>query len=338
MVNLATERSTGNKVAVKVVKRKNLDPKDERALDQEYKILAAINHPNIVSTHGYYKEKENLYVVLEYLEGGELFDRIVKKQKYTEAEARNVVRVLLNALKFCHDKDIVHRDLKPENLLLAHADDDANVKLADFGLATIASGNTIRDKAGTPEYIAPEIIENLPFGKAVDMWAFGVILFILLGGYQPFHEDDRKKLFAKIIGAKYHFHPKRWSAISDDAKDLIRGLLEPQPVKRLTVDQALDHAWLKVPEATLSLRKIDTSELKKFQAAKKLRVGVTALMAVNKMRAGHRLAALASASKDNEDDASPSSHPTSPVPESPQNASKANDTSAAAALADDNQA
>jgi hypothetical protein len=178
-----------------------------------------------------------------------------------------------------------------------------------------------------------EIIENLPFGKPVDMWAFGVILFILLGGYQPFHEDDRKKLFAKIIGAKYHFHPKRWATVSDDAKDLIRCLLEPQPAKRLTVEQALDHAWLKVPEEHLTLRTVDTTELKKFQAAKKLRVGVKALMAVNKMKAGNRLAALnADATAAAPDTQSPVRDAASPAP------APAAAAAAAAAAADVNQA
>jgi calcium/calmodulin-dependent protein kinase I len=285
VVHLAFDKETACKVAVKIVTRRNLDAKDERALDLEYQILHKLSHPNIVSAYDYFKESDNLYVVLEYLDGGELFDRIVKKSTYTEQEARDVVETLLRALKFCHDRDIVHRDLKPENLLLVSQDDDANVKLADFGLATIASGNTIRDKAGTPEYIAPEIIENIPFGKAVDMWAFGVIVFILIGGYQPFHDDNRKALFRKIISGDYKFHPKRWSNVSDDAKDFIRKLLNINYETRITVDQALAHQWIGLPSRELSQRCIDTSELRKFQAAKKLRVGVKALMAVSKFKA-----------------------------------------------------
>lgn len=184
VVHLARQKTTGIELAVKIVRKKGLDPKYERALEQEHRILSFMSHPNIIGAYGYFQGKENLYVVLEYLAGGELFDRIVKKEVYTEAEARCVVVILLKAIQFCHDRDIVHRDLKPQNLLLARTDDDTDVKIADFGLAIIAKGNTIRGQLGTPEYVAPEVIEKIPYGKAADLWSFGVILFILLGGYQ----------------------------------------------------------------------------------------------------------------------------------------------------------
>jgi calcium/calmodulin-dependent protein kinase I len=141
------------------------------------------------------------------VEGGELFDRIVSKSYYNEKEARDVIHTLLTAVKYCHDRDIVHRDLKPENLLLASTTDDAGLKLADFGFAAKAVGNVLRTQCGTPGYVAPEILMDKPHGKAVDMWSIGVICYIVLGGYPPFHDENQKNLFRLIKAAKYEFHP-----------------------------------------------------------------------------------------------------------------------------------
>jgi calcium/calmodulin-dependent protein kinase I len=163
------------------------------------------------------------------LEGGELFDRIVKKAFYNEKEARDLVFILLKAIKYLHDKGIVHRDLKPENLLLKSKDNDAEVTLADFGFATYSKGDDITNQCGTPGYIAPEILKCVPYGKTVDMWSFGVILYILLGGYPPFHDENQRALFKKIIKGDYEFHHDYWSGVSDEAKQLIQGLLTVDP-------------------------------------------------------------------------------------------------------------
>jgi calcium/calmodulin-dependent protein kinase I len=168
---------------------------------------------------------------------------------------------------------------------MATKNDDSNVKLADFGFALIAEGNTITSQCGTPGYIAPEILENKPYGKPVDMWSFGVILYILLGGYPPFHDDNQRQLFRKIVKGEYEFHPEYWGAVSDEAKDLIRGLLTLDMDKRLTVDQCLEHPWVKKSEKELEARNLDTNltALRKYQATKKLRAGVKAVMAVNRI-------------------------------------------------------
>jgi serine/threonine protein kinase len=215
------------------------------------------------------------------------------------------VRILLNSIKYLHDKNIVHRDLKPENLLMTSKEDDASVKLADFGFAVIADGFSITNQCGTPGYIAPEILENKAYGKSnisssisftsliiytigkpVDMWSFGVILYILLGGYPPFHDDNQRALFRKIIKGEYQFHPDYWNTVSEDAKDLIRGLLTVDMKKRLTVDQALAHPWLKTADSELAARNLDSNlaELRKYQATRKLRAGVKAVIAINRMK------------------------------------------------------
>ena len=232
---------------MKCISKKNLPAEDENALKQEVVILRALDHPNILKCLGFYDEEEMYYLVMEYMEGGELFDRIVKKTFYSEKEARDLVYILLSTIHYCHRHNVVHRDLKPENLLLSSLDDDAHVKLADFGFAIQAEGySSLKTQCGTPGYVAPEILSTQPYGKAVDMWSIGVITYILLGGYPPFHDDNQKVLFQKIKTAEYEFHPEYWDAVSDEAKDLIRRLLKVNPLERYTAEEGLNHSWVRL--------------------------------------------------------------------------------------------
>ena len=164
VVKAGVSNIDGRKVAVKIITRKDLTEADDESLRQEVAILGKLNHPNITRLVDFFEEEQYYYVVLEYLDGGELFDRIVKKTFYSEKEARDLVFTVLKAIKFCHDQHIVHRDLKPENLLLASKNDDSNIKLADFGFATYAEGLSITSQCGTPGYIAPEILKSKPYG------------------------------------------------------------------------------------------------------------------------------------------------------------------------------
>lgn len=284
-VKLAVDLVTKEKVAVKIVKRVGIDPSDEQALRDEVQILKELDYPNITKLYEFFEEPKSFYVVLEYLEGGELFDRIVKKAFYNEKEARDLVFILLKTIKYLHDKGIVHRDLKPENLLLKSKDNDAEVTLADFGFATYSKGDDITNQCGTPGYIAPEILKCVPYGKTVDMWSFGVILYILLGGYPPFHDENQRALFKKIIKGDYEFHHDYWSGVSDEAKQLIQGLLTVDPKLRLTVDQALAHPWLGKAEELLASTDLQSNlkVLKKYIATRKLKKSVQAIIAVNRM-------------------------------------------------------
>lgn len=277
---------TGEKVAVKIAKRSELDQRREPAMKREFDILCNLNHPNIVRAIGLYEEAQNYYVVLEHMRGGELFDRIVRKTQYSEKEARDAVKCILSAVQYLHDHDIVHRDLKPENLLLSDQDDDTSVKVADFGLARMIDGNVLMSKAGTPEYWAPEILESKLCGKAVDMWAVGVIAFVLLGGYTPFHSKKRETLFANIRKAEVKFHPKRWSSVSEDAKSFIRALLVYDADSRLTATDAMKHPWIASNDDTLSQQNLSENleELRKFNAGRKFRTGVKVLTAVAKFK------------------------------------------------------
>jgi len=286
VVKLATNKKTNQKFAVKCIDRNGLPADDEASLRQEVDILTQMDHDNIVRLVDFFEEEKFFYVVLEFLEGGELFDRIVKKSFYNEKEARDLVYIMLSAMKYCHDRNVVHRDLKPENLLLTSPDDDANVKIADFGFAIKANGPmSLATQCGTPGYVAPEILSTQPYGKAVDMWSIGVITYILLGGYPPFHDDNQKNLFKKIKRGDYQFHPEYWGSVSDEAKDLISNLLKTNPNERYTVDQCLNHSWLVRDAGELSGRNLNANleQLRKYQATRKFRAAGKAIIAIKRM-------------------------------------------------------
>lgn len=171
MVKLAISKTNGERVAIKCIKRgSHLSREDIDSITREADVMNCLNHPNIVKLVEFIQEESYFYFVLEYCPGGELFDRLVTKTFYNEGEARDTVGILCNAIKYCHDHDIVHRDLKPENLLMASENDDANIKIADFGFAAPAIGNTLKTACGTPGYVAPELLRSEPYGKAVDMY------------------------------------------------------------------------------------------------------------------------------------------------------------------------
>ena len=165
--------------------------------------MRSVDHPNIVKLYDFFDEKRYYYMAIELMEGGELFERIVKKTFYNEKEARDLIRILLDALAYLHHRHIVHRDLKPENLLLKSPYNDFDIKLADFGFAKKVNGKSLDTQCGTPGYVAPEILKGAKYGTEVDMWSCGVIVYILLGGYPPFHDDNHAILYRKIKAADY---------------------------------------------------------------------------------------------------------------------------------------
>mmetsp|Transcript_14305 Transcript_14305/g.21416 ORF Transcript_14305/g.21416 Transcript_14305/m.21416 type:complete len:408 (-) Transcript_14305:251-1474(-) len=287
VVKAGTNKATGEKVAVKVINRHTISSEDEAALTQEVNIMKSLDHPNIVKLYDFFREKEKYYLVLEYLEGGELFDRIVAKKTYNEKEARDVVSLVLSGLKYMHDRNIAHRDLKPENLILASKKDDANVKIADFGFASRKNqgGEAMATQCGTPGYVAPEILRGNAYSKAVDMWSMGIITYIILGGYPPFHHSNQVKLFKKIKKGAFEFHPKYWENISVEAKDFISSLLQLDVEKRLTVDQAINHPWFKTDENALAGNDLESTqkELRKNQLKKKFRAAVHTVVAAERM-------------------------------------------------------
>ncbi|XP_053870834.1 calcium/calmodulin-dependent protein kinase type 1B [Malaclemys terrapin pileata] len=181
---------------------------------------------------------------MQLVTGGELFDRIVARGHYTERDASRLVRQVLGAVSYLHQLGVVHRDLKPENLLYASPLEDAKIMITDFGLSKLESDGVMATACGTPGYVAPELLEQKPYGKAVDSWALGVISYILLCGYPPFYDDNDSELFAQILKGEFEFDSPYWDDISDSAKDFIRQLLQRDPETRYTCEQALQHPWI----------------------------------------------------------------------------------------------
>mmetsp|Transcript_26053 Transcript_26053/g.43400 ORF Transcript_26053/g.43400 Transcript_26053/m.43400 type:complete len:353 (+) Transcript_26053:183-1241(+) len=283
-VKQATCLKDSTKWAVKIIKKSALTAEDEESLKMEIQIMQHTHHNNIVSVKEVFYSKQFVYLVMDIMTGGELFDRIVNKDHYTENEAKQALKEIAVAINYCHEKDIVHRDLKPENILYASPADDAALKLADFGLATMLKPNQLMTVAcGTPGYVAPEILRGTAYGKEVDVWSIGVILYILLCGFPPFYDDNNKKLFALIINANYSFPDPYWTDISGQAKDLVRKLLMVDPKERLTAAQILEHEWMVSVSSSAPIAHFQNN-LKAYNAKRRFRGAIHAIQLTSLMK------------------------------------------------------
>ncbi|EED90504.1 myosin light chain kinase [Thalassiosira pseudonana CCMP1335] len=282
----ATKKDTDESYAVKVVTKSKLTKEDEVALKDEIAVLNELKHQHIIRLYEVFEEPSYYYLVTEQMRGGELFDRIVSKSYYNEKEARDVCKILFESIGFCHSKSVAHRDLKPENLLLRAEDNDSDIKIADFGFAKkVLTPNSLTTQCGTPGYVAPEILEGVPYDTKSDMWSLGVIIYILLGGYPPFIEQNQRELFRKIRKGQYEFHEEYWGSVSDDAKNLISSLLTVDPAKRLSASEALNHKWMVADGDKLAAQDLGTNlaELKKYNAKRKFKAAVNAVILANKL-------------------------------------------------------
>ncbi|XP_049806754.1 calcium/calmodulin-dependent protein kinase type 1-like [Schistocerca nitens] len=203
-----------------------------------------LKHPNIVQLLETFEDKHKVYLIMELVTGGELFDRIVEKGSYTEKDASDLIRQVLEAVDYMHEQGVVHRDLKPENLLYYSPDEDSKIMISDFGLSKMEDSGIMATACGTPGYVAPEVLAQKPYGKAVDVWSIGVISYILLCGYPPFYDENDANLFAQILKGEFEFDSPYWDDISDSAKDFIRQLMCVDVEKRYTCRQALKHPWI----------------------------------------------------------------------------------------------
>lgn len=282
-------RSPTKEYAVKCVERAKLKEEDVLALRDEVAILTALRGcQHIIRLYDFFDEPKHIYLVMETMYGGELFDRIVQKSYYNEKEARMTCKILLEAVAYCHDRHVAHRDLKPENLLLRSETDDSSIKIADFGFAKVVkSPKSLKTQCGTPGYVAPEILTGTPYDESADMWSVGVILYILLGGYPPFIDDNQRKLFRRIRKGQYEFHEEYWGPVSDDAKNLISNLLCVKAEDRLTAREALHSNWVAVATDE-SLEKNEMMDnlmaMRRFNGKRKFRAAVKSVIAVNKLR------------------------------------------------------
>ncbi|XP_068767467.1 serine/threonine-protein kinase Chk2 isoform X3 [Struthio camelus] len=253
-VKLAFEKSTCNKVAVKIINKRKFMASGIREanpafnINTEIEILKKINHPCLIKIKNFF-EAEDYYIVLELMEGGELYDRVSRPIKMKEATCKLYFYQMLLAVKYLHDNGIIHRDLKPENVLLSSSEETCLIKITDFGQSKILGETSLmKTLCGTPTYLAPEVLNSLGtagYSRAVDCWSLGVILFVCLCGYPPFNEQNTQlSLKDQITRGEYTFIAKEWKHVTDMALDLVKKLLVVDPSKRLTTEEALEHPWL----------------------------------------------------------------------------------------------
>ncbi|KAK7834420.1 hypothetical protein U0070_017606 [Myodes glareolus] len=255
---------------------------DHQKLEREARICRLLKHSNIVRLHDSISEEGFHYLVFDLVTGGELFEDIVAREYYSEADASHCIQQILEAVLHCHQMGVVHRDLKPENLLLASKCKGAAVKLADFGLAIEVQGDQQAwfGFAGTPGYLSPEVLRKEAYGKPVDIWACGVILYILLVGYPPFWDEDQHKLYQQIKAGAYDFPSPEWDTVTPEAKNLINQMLTINPAKRITAHEALKHPWVcqRSTVASMMHRQETVECLKKFNARRKLKGAILTTM------------------------------------------------------------
>ncbi|XP_059189197.1 calcium/calmodulin-dependent protein kinase IGb [Centropristis striata] len=240
-VYMVKEKKTGKLFAMKCVKKKQ---KRDINLENEIAVLRKIQHENVVGMEDFYESRSHYYLVMELVAGGELFDRILDRGVYSEKDASRVIQQVLQAVSYLHESGIVHRDLKPENILYYSQDENSKIMISDFGLSKMVDNGIMSTACGTPGYVAPEVLAQKPYSKAVDCWSIGVITYILLCGYPPFYEESETRLFSKIMKAQYEFDSPFWDDISESAKDFIRNMMQKNPSMRYSTDLALRHPWI----------------------------------------------------------------------------------------------
>ncbi|KAM4628703.1 calcium/calmodulin-dependent protein kinase type IV isoform 1-T1 [Polymixia lowei] len=280
------EKQTQKPYAAKVLK-KTIDKKIVRT---EIGVLLRLSHPNIIRLKEIFETEADIALVLELVTGGELFDRIVERGYYSERDAAHVIKQILEAVAYLHGNGVVHRDLKPENLLYADLSLDAPLKIADFGLSKIIDDQvTMKTVCGTPGYCAPEILRGNAYGPEVDMWSVGVILYILLCGFEPFFDPRGDQyMYSRILNCDYEFVSPWWDDVSLNAKDLVSKLIVQDPHKRLSVQEALQHPWVLGKAARFSHMDTTQRKLQEFNARRKLKAAMKAVVATSRMHEGSR--------------------------------------------------
>ncbi|XP_078522919.1 calcium/calmodulin-dependent protein kinase type II subunit beta isoform X9 [Lissotriton helveticus] len=282
VVRRCVKLCTGHEYAAKIINTKKLSARDHQKLEREARICRLLKHSNIVRLHDSISEEGFHYLIFDLVTGGELFEDIVAREYYSEADASHCIQQILEAVLHCHQMGVVHRDLKPENLLLASKCKGAAVKLADFGLAIEVQGEQQAwfGFAGTPGYLSPEVLRKEAYGKPVDIWACGVILYILLVGYPPFWDEDQHKLYQQIKAGAYDFPSPEWDTVTPEAKNLINQMLTINPAKRITAHEALKHPWVcqRSTVASMMHRQETVECLKKFNARRKLKGAILTTM------------------------------------------------------------
>ncbi|CAK88776.1 unnamed protein product (macronuclear) [Paramecium tetraurelia] len=265
----ATLKGTKNQRAVKVIPKSKVKNPDR--FKKEIDILRQLDHPNIIKLYETFEDQRNVYLVMELCEGGELFDRIMDKGYFSEAEAHEIFLQIMQALNYCHTNGICHRDLKPENFLFLTKADDSPIKVIDFGLSTLFEDPiiTMKTKAGTPYYISPEVLKG-SYDESCDIWSAGVILYILLSGVPPFYGDSDPEILDAVQKGEYTFEIPELKSVSESAKDLISHMITT-PEKRYKASQVIQHKWMKDGSKNTKQLKLNFGQLKNFNGSNKLK-------------------------------------------------------------------
>lgn len=251
IVRRCRQKGTGKEYAAKFIKKRRLSSSrrgvSREEIEREVSILRCVRHPNIITLHDVFENRTDVVLILELVSGGELFDFLAEKESLTEDEATQFLRQILDGVHYLHSKRIAHFDLKPENImLLDKSAPNPRIKLIDFGIAhRIEAGNEFKNIFGTPEFVAPEIVNYEPLGLEADMWSIGVITYILLSGASPFLGETKQETLTNISAVNYDFDEEYFSNTSELAKDFIRRLLVKDPKRRMTIAQSLEHSWIK---------------------------------------------------------------------------------------------
>jgi len=277
-------RNTDKKeFACQIIQKNKLNQEEVAVVHDEVEIMQRVEHKHCVHLHEIYETTSKLYMVMDLLTGGELFDRIVSKGSYSEKEAADVVKLVAEGLRYLHDNGIVHRDLKPENLIYETEEEGALLKITDFGLAKIGSADVALSTAcGTPGYVAPEVLEGKKYGKEVDLWSLGVILYILLCGFPPFYDESTAGLYRQIKAGQYDFPDPYWSEISDEAKEVVSGLLTVSPQARWTPEKLMETSWVTGDASTKDIGGGNIERLRLTVAKRRLRQVVRSVIALNR--------------------------------------------------------
>ncbi|PXF47654.1 putative myosin light chain kinase [Gracilariopsis chorda] len=250
-VRMARDRGTNQQFAIKIIHKDMYKPDELQWLMREVKIMMNVQHDHIVDTYDIFDSKRHLHLVIEYMAGGELFDIIADQGHLSEQTASIVMREIIKGVEYLHDVGVVHCDIKPENILCKSKQWPYSVKLCDFGLANFFdqyNNNTMTETIGTPGYVAPEVVRREPYGPPVDMWACGVVLYVMLSGRMPFYGKDDVQCLRRTAAGEYSFPEREWKHVSDRAISLVRSLLQIRPELRLTAKAALQHDWVAQPE------------------------------------------------------------------------------------------
>lgn len=286
-VVIGEDTVTRDRFAIKIINKESYDVREMQFVMREVKIMMKIAHENIVNTYDIFDSMKHLHLVIEYMEGGELFDIIADQGHLSEQQASQVVREIIKGVDYLHDVGVIHCDIKPENILCKSQQWPLQVKLCDFGLANFYdkyNNSTMTAMIGTPGYVAPEVIKREPYGPPVDMWACGVVLYVMLSGRMPFYGRDDIECLRRTASGEYTFPDREWKDVSVDAKSLVRSLLQIRPERRLTAKAALQHKWLALPENLSNVLLHNDLSGIHSKMRQKFRKAVTAVRTIEQMR------------------------------------------------------